>query len=393
MGRRVQKNSHLSGIAEGRVRTSPFSAYKDYKVLVTSDFEQVTQPHPGPPYVFGGPWYKRERYDNRTVINASTNLIQGSLMLGNRSSPVTDPLPFTVPTENEEESYGTRLWNSALPTKAVVDLPVALGEIKRDGLPLIPGQGLARDLARTGNPSSAFGSQNLNIEFGWKPIVSDLKKFAKAVIDGDKIIKGYAKGANRDLRHYREIPPLSDVTDAAGSFVILPSAANVFAEGSSRVTRTQRVWFVGHFKYYLPVGDDVLSRMDRYAAYAKKLFGLRLTPDVVWNLAPWSWAADWFGDFGLILENISALGLDGLYGHDCYLMHHTSYDVVYQGTVNSKGISGTLVRRYGEDYKYRRKASPFGFGYRNWNDLSIQQGIIASSLGLSLGSRGFWTSR
>jgi hypothetical protein len=393
MSGRLEKNTYVSGSAEGTVRTSTFSSWQNYQVLSYTDFEQATTQHAGPPYVFGGPWYMRRRWDKRTSISASTTLCKGTLVLGNRSTPYTGLLQYTPLTVSEESHIGSTLWNHALPTKPVVDLPVALGEIKRDGLPAVPLHEWKEMTRSARETARRTGSENLNIQFGWKPLVSDMKKFAKAVMDGHKIIDGYRKGANSDQRRYRELPAKMETKSEVGTFVVLPSQANVFASGSSKETISQKVWFVGHFKYHLPMGDDLISRMSRYHSYARKLFGIRATPDVVWNLAPWSWAADWFGDFGLVIENLSNLGLDGLYGHDCYLMHHTRSEMEFFGTVNSKNISGTLYRTYGEEFKYRRRASPFGFDFADWNSVSPFQASIAMSLGLSLGSRGSYTAR
>lgn len=331
-------------------------------------------------------------WDSRNHISANTTLCQGTLFMGNRSQPYTGLVNYVPLTEDQETLTGTKLWNSALPTKPIVDLPVMLGEIYRDGLPALPGRaGHWKEVTRSARNA---GSEHLNLEFGWKPLVADLKKFAKAVTDADKIIEGYRKGANQDQRHIRALPELTQTKLYEGSFSVLPSQANVFATGGgSMETTSQKVWFTGHFKYNLPLGDDLASRLSRYGSYGRKLFGVRLTPDVVWNLTPWSWAADWFGDIGTVLENISNLGLDGLIGNDCYLMHHTRSETRCNGSVNSKGITGTLYRVYGEEWKYRVKASPFGFGLYNWEDLTIRQGAIAVSLGLSMGQRGSYQAR
>jgi hypothetical protein len=152
-------------------------------------------------------------------------------------------------------------------------------------------------------------------------------------------------------------------------------------EVSRRVV--QKKWFSGAFTYRVPLGNDSLSVLGRHASHAKKLLGISLTPDTLWNLAPWSWATDWFANTGDVLSNISDCVTDGLVMHYGYMMVHTIVTDTYMpvGTDLIDGSSSSVFSVVTET-KQRRAANPFGFGI-SWDALSAFQLSIAGALGLS----------
>jgi hypothetical protein len=120
---------------------------------------------------------------------------------------------------------------------------------------------------------------------------------------------------------------------------------------------------------------------------ARKLLGISLTPDVLWNLAPWSWATDWFGNTGDVISNWTAWAIDNqvlLYG---YMMEHIvhTYTYTFVGKTgfyqsDARPVSVTLR----SESKIRIQASPYGFGL-SFDDLSLRQKAIVAALGLTRG--------
>jgi len=151
----------------------------------------------------------------------------------------------------------------------------------------------------------------------------------------------------------------------------------------------RRQWFSGAFTYYIPDGLTARSRMSKFAAEADKLFGISLSPDTLWNLAPWTWAIDWFGNAGDVLSTYSDTIQHGLVMRYGYIMEHTIVRDTY--TLSSSGLSMRIQDQvvppisYVTETKLRRKANPFGFGV-SWDGLSPKQLSIAAALGLSRGS-------
>jgi hypothetical protein len=124
--------------------------------------------------------------------------------------------------------------------------------------------------------------------------------------------------------------------------------------------------------------------MIRALARADRLFGLNLTPDLVWNLTPWSWAIDWFTNFGDVVSNVSDMVTDGLVMRYGYIMEHTVAKNTYtlEGFSPLRGSLPVPPMSFVTETKVRRAANPFGFGF-TWDGLSPRQLAIAAALGLS----------
>jgi hypothetical protein len=137
------------------------------------------------------------------------------------------------------------------------------------------------------------------------------------------------------------------------------------------------------------MGSSIRDKSDRIAAEARKLAGLELTPAVVWNLAPWSWALDWQGNIGDSLHNMSRFAQDGLVMQYGYIMQSKTAEVTYtltRGDLNT-GLSNTaLSHTVIAESKVRRTATPFGFGF-DMTALNGRQSAILGALGISRGPR------
>jgi len=148
---------------------------------------------------------------------------------------------------------------------------------------------------------------------------------------------------------------------------------------------TQRRWFSGAFTYHLGMDPYSLNRMEGMQQDANHLLGLDITPETLYNLAPWSWAVDWVSSLGDVVSNLTdhiQYGLVMPYG---YLMEHTIVSDTYywSGPTNLKVSTIvpspiTLVT----ETKLRRKANPYGFGL-TWNSLSTKQQAILAALGIT----------
>lgn len=298
---------------------------------------------------------------------------------------------FPIALEVSDEdliSLGTTAISNVLPTNPINSAVVSLGELRAEGIPSLIGANTWLDRTRSARNA---GSEYLNVQFGWMPLVSDIQGFAKTVERSDEIARQYEQNAGKPQRRRYEFP-----TDSTNSnsieFDFLPSPAlkvGYWLDTGSRITYVSvrtRTWFSGSFTYYLPK----LGTNARDLAIAKKLYGARLTPDEVWNLTPWSWAVDWFTNMGDVIANASAFSDDGLVMPYGYIMSETAHEVTYY-------TSGAKMKRLGKEVvgsqtltttvKKRLKATPYGFGL-DPSSLSVRQWSILAALGLSKGSRG-----
>lgn len=316
-------------------------------------------------------------------------------------------LPGTItfpPAANSSDSeltfFGTKAISMCSPTNAPASLATDLLELYRDGLPkLLGAQTWATRTQRARDVFQSSGSEYLNVEFGWKPLVGGIVDFMSAATDMDTLIQQYVRDSGRVVRRRYSFPPIvaetSAVVLANRSVTFNPNGALLYDSSTTNkgsVIRTRlttiRRWFSGAFTYHLPK-DWADSSSDRIAL-AKRLLGIDLNPDVVWNLAPWSWAVDWFASVGDVIANASAISADGLVLRYGYIMEHSIVRDRYQFVGPTGLVSGHKGRPDVLDLihevKLRRSATPFGFGL-NLETLSSRQKAIIAALGISRSPR------
>jgi hypothetical protein len=283
--------------------------------------------------------------------------------------------------------FGTSAIARVLPTNPNASLNVALGELKREGIPRLPGSSMRDrvDLARKS------GNEFLNIEFGWLPLISDVRSFADSVRRSRLLIEQYVRDSDRKIRRrYVPLPQTLETTLWSGTGIA--HGQNILCPNST-ITRTTelRYWFSGAFRYHVPLADGFIGRLRNMESKANYLFGTRLTPELLWNLAPWSWAVDWFTNVGDVVHNISTLGADGLVMQYGYAMREMRVVELHRGSYSfsdSVGShAGTVSREIGSQWKQRIAAHPYGFGIDD-TSLSAMQLAILTALGLTRGKRG-----
>jgi len=296
------------------------------------------------------------------------------------------------------DELGATAVSRCKPTNSVADLSTFLGETLRDGLPHLLGASTWQ--ARTKLAKDA-GDDFLNYQFGWLPLVSDVRKFAEGVRHMNTVISQYERDAGRQVRRNYHFPDqksesselfLSNRKPWYGVGVTTAMDQRLPLGDVYRTVETERsTWFSGAFTYHLPSGYDSRNKMDKLSLIAKQVFGAKLTPETLWNLTPWSWAVDWFSNTGDVLSNVSSWATDGLVMQYGYIMEesitrHTyrfvptkNWDGSSPYTGDYKAIPPLIVEKTS---KIRRRANPFGFGV-TWEGLSPIQAAIAAALGLS----------
>jgi len=283
----------------------------------------------------------------------------------------------------------------SIPTNPVADAGTFIGELK-SGLPKLVGKELFKSRLKD---YRKVGSEYLNIEFGWKPLVSDLQKFGQAAVESERIIEQLHRDSGKNI-HRKFAFPDDVVTTSkvsvnraiSGSIVSIYPYCLHNAGGGTLTTTTKvttKTWFSGCFTYHLNLGNTLQDRIARNAAEARKLFGVELTPETVWNLAPWSWAVDWEGNIGDVLHNVSRFSQDGLVMRYGYIMQQKTaeidYSLTWSGRLNGSPKTNLRARVVAES-KIRRRATPFGFGF-DMTALTGRQSAILGALGISRGPR------
>lgn len=319
--------------------------------------------------------------------------------------------PHYSSSDSELQAKGTTAISRCKPTNSVANLSVAIGELAKDGLPSIPILNFAKERFHpnrrkrdpqsssdgTSRPSKKAADEFLNYQFGISPLVQDITKFVKGVSELDRIIKQFERDAGKLVRRRYYFPKKivreSETLIQSGQRTFWGSVATtgneplIFDFPGAKCYRTRVIetdtWFSGAFTYVLPTGIDSREKISEFALRADRL-GLELTPETIWNLAPWSWAIDWVSNTGDYLSNVSAATKYGLLLRYGYIMETVTVTDTYQlkdTVINGKPVVlppsalVTLTKR-------RLKATPFGFGV-NLDTLSGMQSSILVALGLS----------
>jgi hypothetical protein len=272
-------------------------------------------------------------------------------------------------TDAKLNAAGTTMIARTTPNSSTANLSTALGEVSLEGIPAMSGMATWRNRAHV---ARSAGDEYLNVAFGWLPLVSDLRDFAYAVKHHHKILMNYRKGSDKKIRRRYVLTENTSTTGRQFNF-----GCNTWATGGTGNILTQtddRVWFSGAFRYHVPMGPGVSDKFAYYHSMADKLLGVDLTPEVVWNLAPWSWASDWFGNVGDVMHNISALGSDGLVLEYGYAMSSKKRSIEFSSD------RGSLIQN--DVNLLRLPSTPYGFGF-NMANLSARQTAVLVALGLS----------
>jgi len=275
-----------------------------------------------------------------------------------------------------------------LPNLPEFDGATALGELVSEGLPALMGAQSFRE--RTLNAQN-LGSEYLNYEFGWKPLVRDVRSFAHTLQNQASALQRLLRRSNRVLRRRYAFPVESEEDSETNNVAFPVPSMSLYYHGIGRkqkiTTRHRKVWVTAAFYYHYPEAEAYAKTLDGMVERARHLFGVRLTPDVLWNLAPWSWAVDWFSTVGDVMTNISAFSDERLVMPYAYLMEEKSVKVEYILRVKFRSYGPrpqTLRQSFQTTSKFRMNASPFALGL-NAGTLSDRQKAIAVALAASRG--------
>ena len=305
-------------------------------------------------------------------------------------------------SDTDIRSYGARAINASAPTTPQASLTTLLGEVVLDGgLPYL-GTKLKNNVPGSHgiDPFKGAGSDYLNAQFGWLPVVSDVKKLIQSLSGANKTIKQLVRDSGKNVRRRFSFPVILDnyeerwTSPPNGGWYNLPpdDTSRAVLNGSEWTltkmsSRKRNIWFSGAFTYYIAVGDDVMNKLERFEQLGNKLLGSRLNASSLWELSPWSWLIDWQSTIGNALQVTSELSEDGLVIRYGYLMCHIVDEDIYTTSglgFKSGGLmnTNTIFRR---ETKERVRATPFGFGL-DLQELNLKQWSILGALGMTKGS-------
>jgi len=231
---------------------------------------------------FGDPWsFTEVNIDNPSV----SHTYQKFWPL--RMSDINDSLwsqIYDIPGNPTNGAAATELLEKTNPSRPLVSIPNFGHELRE--LPSMlyrAGRGLIR----------GFAGANLQYQFGWKPLVSDLGKmlsFTDEVTKRSDELKALASGG---LRRKRTLWRGSRVEDRG--YQPCQSGRGFTMSMKIQQMHVSHVW--GYVDWY-PTSPMLYTDNEFRGVAQRALMGLTIDPSTVWEAVPWSWLVDYFSNVG-----------------------------------------------------------------------------------------------
>jgi hypothetical protein len=260
----------------------------------------------------------------------------------------------------------------------------------------------------------------LNHNFGWVPFLGDLGKIFDAFNHSVEYIAAIARDNGQWVKRRRVLDesevisaealvgvdsatiPSSEMRDSLGfPMCNLMTLGGVTQRGFCHQTTItkKRVWAAGQFKYYRPEFDvPLMSDFEHGSALIDDmntvrrlmtLYGLNVSPSLIYKLTPWTWMVDWFTGLGDHIQRLDDFVQDGIVSRGLYVME--SEEKVTTKTCMLNFYSGPVTLQFQRvlSTKQRELAdSPYGFNVP-WKDLSLRQWAILGAIGISRSNAGY----
>lgn len=292
--------------------------------------------------------------------------------------------------DNSCASYGATAWDRFKPAGPDVSLSVFFAELTS-----------IKDLIfKRLNSFRNLGNNYLAVEFGWKPTLRDIRDWYESLRALDARVAQLQRDNGRWIRRGGTVKKDVDSGDIGITPYgqISPDDPNSRNHWATRKWRSEeRVWFSGAFRYYIP---GLNSQKWGKLRAIQELWDLKLTPEQVYQLIPFSWLVDWFSNLGSVVSNLQSSIDDHLVAKYAYVMRskeHTTETVVgqdlYQRVQETPTSSFTVTYRpiqcrstVTTVTKARAVADPFGFSVTLPDFTAWQQSILLA-LGLGFTKR------
>lgn len=303
-------------------------------------------------------------------------------------------------------AIGAKAWASKKPTAQRGGLGQALGELH--DLPTLPkllaykqALGLANRRTTWKRLAKDTSSNYLNYQFGWVPLLSDIRDLFKNAMAMRKNIEQLRRDNGRPVRRSGKVGQTASSStsvtttgnwgSSAPGFLVPNLTLGCYKGPWTKTVTTKSVidyHFSARFRYYIDFVKGSQGDLDTAHRVAKIVLGAELSPYTLYQLLPWSWLIDWFTSLGSVVNNLVNDAGDNLVADYAYINGKETVSVetvLSTGFNNSSTANGgdyTFTHYYGYSNFRRIAASPFGFGLTLAN-LSPKQVAILAALGIN----------
>jgi len=279
-------------------------------------------------------------------------------------------------------SKAAEMYASMKPTKPVFQGLNAIYELKD-----VP-EMLRQKMSSSGLKN--IGNYYLALEFGWKPLLSDILATVNFQRKAEKklkwLLKHNGKPVTTSYQYGSSDPEISP--HSVNEDIPSPLFVSYAYRGSTCDTWTStqdRIWASARFRYWLPDGPQDINWKRRQLA---ALYGLKPTPSAVYKAIPWTWLGDWFSNTGSVIQNLDVGVADRLAADYFYVMRereinlYRNFSTNYIRAGSRETVNATFTGTKTTRHQSRGHGDPFGWATKE-DSLNAGQLAIMGALGLS----------
>ncbi len=377
-----------------------FSITKVMRFPIETEFDYST-------YDPATPSWDYTRVDGRSFVAANNWL---SPRVQNHSW-MTYPLEVSLgslTTAVQRQGTANAFFSNTAPERPTAHLLTTVVELLRGDIPSLL-KNYHRALFNYQSKTRALqyaGSEYLNIQFGWWPLINEYANMLKVLIGLDRMVYSESNRRQRSWDGPSNVTFTGDMANRPWTNAPLTGGGEKFQ------------YLTGASHYFTPVVYNTRSKSlvredykfsSRYSSLVKatsastgfveraeevlRQLGLVDDPTLLWELTPYSWLVDWVANIGNSISNAHTLSpISGRHSVD-YAYFTTQLTSVEEDEVRSVSTPIAAWRTRNHRFirpkgywstvqRVRDRATPFGFGTQ-LGSLSAPQFAILVALGLA----------
>jgi hypothetical protein len=225
--------------------------------------------------------------------------------------------------------------------------------------------------------SKKVAEGHLTWSFAIAPLVSDLQKMYKILVNSEEIIQRYVSGGD-GLAHVRRYSNPKEWTKRVK--INFPSDNPLVKEHLNKMS-IQRTYKPGKitacsvYKYSAPALKGLLA----YITSFLDLLGANRNPAIIWNAIPFSFVVDWFFQVGDYLDTFETQVFGDNYPTLLDFLFSEKYEIVDEFYYDSNVVARAEYKVY-DRQKMKPPEEVFSLGNIQLADFSVQKLLLGTSL-------------
>jgi hypothetical protein len=273
-----------------------------------------------------------EPLDGEVYVNEYSWRKYNKLRPGWATTSLANGCPELMPEMPSFNQRAIRVINGTNPSRASVDLGVTIAELRDAPQLLVRAYG---SILRQG--ANGF----LADQFGWAPLYRDIVQSFQVIDHVHNRIRELERLASSGgLR--RKIQLDTDRREADPEITYLETGLGDVFMGEVTRSTIRKTWGTAR---WVPTPPSPLTAGTPYMRARRAVYGGHVDATTAWNLIPWSWMVDWFGNLGdFIQTSRNTVGAERS-GPVCLMTETVNRDVYRRttGPVTVTGGSGTVT--------------------------------------------------